>query len=304
VVRRILLRALLFLVPGTAIWALLPLVASRRLGLGSSGYGVLLAALGVGAIGGALLTPMLRGRWSANQLLAAASLIFAGCLAVVATVRVPALVTLVLVPAGAVWTAVLSSINASVQLFLPGWVRARGLAIYQVVFAGSQAIGAVAWGVLAGLTGLVTTHLAAAALMLAGGLSVRLWPLRDTRGINRDPAVYWPEPQLVVDPDEHEGPILVTVDYRVPPEHREQFVAAMQAVGRSRLRTGATRWGLYRAGERDNGYQELYLVPSWDVHLRQHYGRMTGADEAAEDRARSLIEGAPEVTHLFPASPD
>ena len=35
VVRRILLRAALFLVPASALWALLPLVASRRLGLGS-----------------------------------------------------------------------------------------------------------------------------------------------------------------------------------------------------------------------------------------------------------------------------
>ena len=53
VVRRILLRAALFLVPGSALWALLPLIATRRLGLGSDGYGLLLGALGVGAIGGA-----------------------------------------------------------------------------------------------------------------------------------------------------------------------------------------------------------------------------------------------------------
>ena len=32
------------------------------------------------------------------------------------------------------------------QLFLPGWVRARGLAVYQVVFAGGQALGALAVG--------------------------------------------------------------------------------------------------------------------------------------------------------------
>ena len=46
VVRRILLRAALFLVPGSALWALLPLIATQRLALGSGGYGLLLAALG------------------------------------------------------------------------------------------------------------------------------------------------------------------------------------------------------------------------------------------------------------------
>ena len=53
IVRRILLRATLFLVPASALWGLLPLVASRRLGLGPGGYGLLLGALGVGAIAGA-----------------------------------------------------------------------------------------------------------------------------------------------------------------------------------------------------------------------------------------------------------
>jgi MFS family permease len=48
VVRRILLRAALFLVPASALWALLPLVASRRLGLGAGGYGLLLGASGSG----------------------------------------------------------------------------------------------------------------------------------------------------------------------------------------------------------------------------------------------------------------
>lgn len=53
--RRILLRAALFLVPASSLFALLPLIASHRLGLGSGGYGLLVAALGLGAIAGALV---------------------------------------------------------------------------------------------------------------------------------------------------------------------------------------------------------------------------------------------------------
>ncbi|MGQ5263822.1 MFS transporter [Micromonospora sp. ZYX-F-536] len=82
------------------------------------------------------------------------------------------------------------------------------------------------------------------------------------------------------------------------------FVAAMRAVGRSRRRTGAMRWGLFRAGEREDGYVEVYQVPSWEEHLRQHGGRLTGADQAVGERARELVEGVPVVRHLLPADPD
>jgi MFS family permease len=304
VTRRLLLRAALFLVPGTALWALLPLIANRRLGMGSSGYGLLLAALGVGAIGGALVLARARARWRGNTLLMVASVGYGVSLAVVGVVRDPLLVTLALLPAGGIWTAVLSSLNAEMQMFLPAWVRARGMAIYQVVFAGGQAIGALVWGVVADLTDLPTTHLIAAGIMVVGGLTVRWWPLHDVRGVSREPAVYWQEPDLVVEPHAQDGPILVTGKYLVLADKQDEFVDAMQAVRRSRLRTGATRWGLFRSGEEPDTFVEVYLVPTWDVHLRQHYGRMTGADQVSDEYARSLTEGDPQVMHLLPTDPD
>src|SRR5918993_3625180 len=77
VVRRLLLRAALFILPGSALWALLPLVATRQLGLDAGGYGLLLAALGVGAIAGAAALPRLAARVSASTLVAIASVVFA-----------------------------------------------------------------------------------------------------------------------------------------------------------------------------------------------------------------------------------
>src|SRR3954451_11726374 len=99
VVRRILLRAALFLVPGSALWALLPLVASRRLGLGSGGYGILLGAVGAGAVAGALFLPRLRARWSMNRLLLVAGAAFALVLVVLALARSEITVVLALLPA-------------------------------------------------------------------------------------------------------------------------------------------------------------------------------------------------------------
>ena len=301
VVRRILLRAGLFLVPGSALWALLPLVASRRLGLGSSGYGLLLAAVGVGAVAGALLLPQLRARWSLNRLLLIAGMGFAAVLAVLALSRSEAVILVALLPAGVAWVMVLSSVNAAMQLFLPNWVRGRGLAVYQMVFAGAQAAGALVWGALSDLWGLVPAYLSAAALMLAGVVTLRWWPLLDTTGLNRDPAVFWPEPHLELEPDDHDGPVLVTASYPVSPEREAAFVEAMEAVRRTRLRTGAVRWGLFRDGERPDRFVEAYLVPSWDEHMRQHEGRLTGADRAVEERAQALADAPPQVSHLLSA---
>ncbi|MET8231499.1 MFS transporter [Micromonospora sp. NPDC005298] len=302
IVRRLLRRALVFVIPASALWALLPLVASRRLGLGSGGYGLLLAALGVGAVAGGVLLAVIRTRLSANQLLLGAGAVFTVTLAVVATVRVVPVVLLVLLPAGMAWVTVLANVNAEMQLFLPAWVRARGLAVYQVCFAGGQAAGALLWGLVADMGGLVLAYLAAAALMLTGTVTSRIWPLPDLRAVNREPAAYWPQLHLAYEPDPGVGPVLVLVRYSVRPERARSFLAAMDSVRAARQRTGAMRWGLFRPAETTDRFVEVYLVPSWDEHLRQHGGRLTGEDRAAEERARECADGTPEVRHLVPAA--
>jgi len=73
VVRRILLRAVLFVVPAMALWTLLPLIATQRLGLGADGYGVLFGAFGVGAMVGAVVLGRVRGRLANNGMLGVAA---------------------------------------------------------------------------------------------------------------------------------------------------------------------------------------------------------------------------------------
>jgi transmembrane secretion effector len=114
-----------------------------------------------------------------------------------------------------------------------------------------------------------------------------------------------PEPTMVLDPRGAEGPVLVTVEYNVPKDRAEAFVEAMRPVGLSWLRTGALTWDLYQDGTRSDRYLETFLVPSWEEHLRQHGGRVTGSDRAAEERARALnVPARPfRVTHCLPARP-
>jgi len=300
VVRRLLLRSALFVLPGTALWALLPLVASRLLGLGSSGYGLLLGALGVGAVAGAVVLPRLLTRVTTGAMIFLASVVFAAAEAGIVFVRDLPLAVALLLPAGAAWLAVLSTMAAATQVFLPSWVRARGLSVQQIVMMGGQAVGALVWGIAASHVGLVPVFVAAAVLMVLGAATSAIWPLFDTAGLDRS-TVHWPEPQVIVEPDPDEGPVLITVAYVVPPENERRFVEAMQRVQASRRRTGATRWNLYRDAAVPGRFLETFLVPSWDEHLRQHRERPTASDRDIVKAAVDLAAGPPDVAHLLRA---
>jgi len=299
VVQRILLRASLFLIPASVLWALLPLVATNRLSLGADGYGLLLGALGAGAVAGALLLPRLRSRVSANFLIGAASAVYAVALALIVVVPNTVLAVIVLLLAGAAWIAVLSDINAELQLFLPAWVRARGLSVYQMVLFGAQALGALVSGAIAEPLGLTATFVIAAAAMLAGLATIRFWPLIETSAMDRSARAYWPEPALVFETAPDSGPVVVKNVYTVATDNEPAFLEAMTRVRQSRLRTGATQWGLFRDGEVSHSFVELYTVPSWDEHLRQHRYRITGTDHEFEEKASSYSNPPPEVSHLI-----
>ncbi|MFF9674692.1 MFS transporter [Streptomyces eurythermus] len=303
-IRRVLLRTLLFVPGGAALWALLPVVANRSLRLGSGGYGLLLGAVGVGAVAGAFVLPRGNRKLGASRTLGCGSLLFAGVLVVLATVRDRWLVTLALLFAGLAWIAVLSTLNAAMQTQLPGWVRARGLAVYLLVFQGGQALAAPLWGTLAAGLGVTVPLLSAAALLVVCAVSLRRWPLREGEEDDPSPSAHWPAPPLVFEPGPATGPVLVTVSYRVAPEHGTAFTERMEHVGRARRRTGALTWGLYQDGQDPAHFIENYLVASWSEHLAQHRGRLTLADRHHEDRARLLLAPGtrPEVTHAFDTS--
>lgn len=302
VVRRMLLRIALFVLPGAALWALLPLVASRLLGTGPTGYGVLLAALGGGAVLGADLLPRLGSRLSPNRLLLVAGVAFSASLLACVLVDSLVVLALLLVPAGIAWLWVLMTVTGALQVFLPGWVRARGLSMFNIVFAGGQAIGAFLWGVLAQWWGLVPTFAVAAAVMALGTATVAVWPLRNVAGLNRDLAVFLPDPVLAREPDPDEGPVLVTLTYTVDRDQVPAFLDAMIPLRRSRLRTGASSCELYQDGTDPSTFVQVSRYPTWSEHLRQHTGRMTGADQALYEAARALAAGPPEARHMFPAS--
>ncbi|AWT51342.1 MFS transporter [Mycolicibacterium smegmatis] len=302
IVRRILLRTVLFIAPGSALWGLLAVIAKDQLDLTSSGYGVLLGALGLGAVCGAFVLGRLQKMFELNTLLVVAAIGFGGATVVLALVHQVAVVVIALVLGGTAWLLALSTLNASMQLSLPGWVRARGLSVYQLVFMGGQALGSLLWGLIAGAAGSVTALLVSAGLMGVCAVSAIWWPLHARTGnLDMTPSAHWPEPALIFEPEPLDGPVVVLVSYRVEPAQETGFFEAMAALGRSRQRTGASQWQLFRSGEHAGTFVEAFIVRSWEEHLRQHHTRLTGHDLLVEETVRRFTVGEPTSQHLIAA---
>ena len=85
-----------------------------------------------------------------------------------------------------------------------------GLAVYMVNFTGSMTVGALVWGLVAEGGGLLITFLIAAVVMLAGVVAGVVWKVPETGHLDREPAIYWPEPRMAFDPELDSGPVLVS----------------------------------------------------------------------------------------------
>jgi hypothetical protein len=146
----------------SAYWALLPLVAREQIAGGPALYGVLLSVIGASAVGGAFFLPWLKPKLGPDRLMAVGALGQAVAMVPYGLPRVPATAILASVVAGASWIWVVATLTVSAQVVLPDWVRARGLALYAMVFFGCLAIGSAMWGEIAAFVGLPTAHFLAA----------------------------------------------------------------------------------------------------------------------------------------------
>ena len=242
----VLVRTGVFIFGASALWALLPVVARHELGLDATGYGIVLGSLGFGAVAGALLLPRLRRSLPIDRLTGAATLVFAGATLALAYLRFVPLVVASMGVGGIAWMAMTSSLNVAAQTAAPAWVRARAVSLYILVFQGLLAVGSFAWGALAQQFG-NGVALSGAGLALVCGLAATWhWPLRVVQDLDLTPSMHWSEPKLAITPDPEDGPVLITVEYRVPAERASDFIEAMDAMRRFRRREGAVSWGLFR----------------------------------------------------------
>ena len=300
-----LIRALGYCFFVSGIWSLLAVVARHDMKAGPLGYGILNGSLGLGAVIAATQLPRVRRRFSADQILFAATLYQALTLLVMAFVPNLWLLIPVLIVSGSAWTATMSSINTSVQLSVPPWVTARALGMYMMTFQGAMALGSILWGFIAEHSSTPTALASAAAGMLAvlpvvHRFKILQGPIPDFTPYKFRRAA----PALVSvtegEPDPNEGPVRISIEYIIPIDCYADFTHAIHALRGVRLRDGALRWGIYREAADPTRLNETFLMESWTDYLRSRE-RTTAADSAIRDRVYAIHKSAdgapPQVTH-------
>jgi MFS family permease len=173
-VRTIAFRALCFTTAGSAAWAMMPLVARDMLHGGSAEFGLLLAALGLGAVLGALTSTWFRQRFASETIIRGAGLLYGiGCIVAATGPGLwPTLIALVL--SGACWVQALSGFGVAAQLWAPRPLVGRVTAIVSSVTFGGIALGSWIWGHVASDYGVAAAIGGSGALMLLSPL-IGLW---------------------------------------------------------------------------------------------------------------------------------
>ncbi len=294
-----LLRAFTYTFFVSAIWALLAVVAQRDLHQGAMGYGILNGSLGLGAVVAATVLHRLRARFTADTILAAATAYNVVTLIVLAVVRSPAVIIATLIGGGFAWTSTMATLNTSVQLAVPAWVRARVIGTYLMTFQGGLALGSILWGFIAEHASTPKSLLTAAV-----GLAITYPFARNFhifRGAAPDFTPYeWksPVPQYALDSEPDAGPVRISILYRIPLENYPAFTRAIHQMRGVRLRDGAIRWGIFRDAADPESLNETFVMESWLDYLRARE-RITLADAALRDQVRALHRGntPPSTSH-------
>jgi hypothetical protein len=298
-IRSTLVRLSLFMLGASAFWGLVPLYARQDLGRGAAGYGVLLGFFGSGAVLGGSILPRLQRRLGIQRLLSSTTLLNVAALMLMAVWRRYPVACAAAFGAGFAWTTALSTFNTSVQLNTAAWVRGRAMAFYQVTYFAGLGAGSALWGSVAEHVGIPRALLVAALALAVGRILENRYPVGLGEGLNFAPSSR-PIPVLVNEPQAEQGPVLITVEYRIDPRRAAEFASVMLELGRFRRRDGAVDWGLYEDVAEQGRYLETFVVESWGEHLRQHE-RTTVADRQILECANSfhVLNGPPPVSHLL-----
>jgi MFS family permease len=297
--KRTFVRTVAFFMFASAYWALLPLIARTRISGGPAIYGALLGGIGLGAVGAAFVMPYWKIKLGPDRLVAAASGGTAIALVLFGIAREPLLASIASLIAGASWISAIATLNVSAQLALPDWVRGRGLAMYMTVMFGSMTIGSALWGKIASVTNLPLALFAAAGIMLLGIPFTWRWKLRSGDQLDLTPSMQWPAPIVSYPVEAGDGPVLVTIEYRIArADDRGALLSALTHLRHERLRDGAYSWGVFEDTAESGRFLETFLVASWVEHLRQHQ-RVTNADYVIQERISGLLAAEPKITHLI-----
>jgi MFS family permease len=152
-----------------------PLLTRSVLHLGAEGFGFLMAALGVGAVTGALSLATLGGRQTPLR-----AIFLAGVLSCAALLALSAIVlfqeaVVLLFLTGFYSIVFIASCNTTLQLTTPDELRGRVMSLHTLMFGGVFPLGAFMTGALAEAFGVPTALRVAASAGLAGLAAIAYW---------------------------------------------------------------------------------------------------------------------------------
>jgi MFS family permease len=141
---------------------LMPVYARDILGIGARGLGVLTAAVGVGALSGALAVAVLRPAGGDGRLVLAGLTVASTALIAFAVSRWLALSLVALAVLGAAQVAYYATTNTLIQVLVPARLRGRVVSLYILTSLGVIPIGSL-------LAGLVAQRFGATVALAGGG---------------------------------------------------------------------------------------------------------------------------------------
>lgn len=291
-------RAFLFNFAAISVMALMPLVARDLLQGGPGMYGTLLGAFGLGGVTGALGAPRLAAKLGLETRIRLGFAAFAVATALIALSPYHALTLLGSAFAGVSWLVTLSTFNTTVQMSSPRWVLGRTIALYQTsIFAGS-ALGSWVWGYVAGHASVREALLVSGAVLLLGVLMGLAMKMREVDPSGLDVHESLAPIARSIDIVPQSGPIVTSIEYRIPEANRLRFLELMTERQQHRRRSGARRWTLSRDLIEPDLWTERFKTSTW-LEVRRNQSRRTAAEaRVAEELRKLLAEGTQLEVHF------
>ena len=172
--RNIALRLALVLGATASLNSVMPVVAKESLNVGSSGFGILAGALGVGSVLAVWLLPILRKKLNAELLAVVATIVWAA--ATVGFAQSTSLLTAVpaLLLCGATLMVLMNVLFSTFIAQLPDHLRGRGSSIGMLMAWLGTSVGAFAWGFTASSTSIRVALIVSAAVTAGFGVLNRV----------------------------------------------------------------------------------------------------------------------------------